>query len=249
MTSGQLRIGADVGGTFTDVVFMDEAGNVRTHKVLSTPPNFEQAVLNGISTLLEGAGGSPSDADGPRGNGAASPTISSGETKAGSITAVCHGTTVATNAVLEHRGAKTALVTTRGFRDVLEIRRVRAPQIYDLFFEKPKVLVERRLRFELTERVTATGEVLAPVAENELAVIAARLRAEGVESVAVCLLHSYAFPAHEQQVGRALRGRLPGVPVSLSCEVVRELREYERTATTAVNAYVRPVMERYLADL
>jgi N-methylhydantoinase A len=222
----QYRLAADVGGTFTDLVMLDDRGGVWTRKVSSTPPHFEKGVLDGIAQVLAQAG-APGSA----------------------VSTVCHGTTVATNAVLEHRGARTALVTTRGFRDVLEIRRVRAPQIYDLFFEKPKVLVERRLRFELTERVTAGGEVLAPVAEDELAVIAERLRAEEVESVAVCLLHSYAFPEHEQQVGRWLRERLPGVPLSLSCEVVRELREYERTATTAVNAYVRPVMEQYLADL
>src|SRR6185503_112777 len=125
-------------------------------------------------------------------------------------------------------GAKTALVTTRGFRDVLEIRRVRAPQIYDLFFEKPKVLIERRLRFEITERMTPSGEVLAPIQEEEVHELAGKLKAEGIESVAVCLLHSYAHPQHELVVGRILRERLPGVSVSLSCEVVREIREYER---------------------
>jgi N-methylhydantoinase A len=226
MTPAEFRIAADVGGTFTDLVIIDDRGGVWTRKVPSTPPHFEQAVLEGVGQLMTQAA-APGSA----------------------VTSVCHGTTVATNAVLEHRGARTALVTTRGFRDVLELRRVRAPQIYDLFFEKPKVLVERRLRLELSERVSASGEVLAPVAENELAEIARRLLAEDVKSVAVCLLHSYAHPAHEQLVGRALRERLPGVPVSLSCEVVREMREYERTATTAVNAYIRPVMERYLAEL
>ena len=222
----ELRIAADVGGTFTDLVMIDGLGRVWTRKVPSTPPHFEQGVLGGIHQLLTEAGAT----------GAA-------------VSSVCHGTTVATNAVLEHRGAHTALVTTRGFRDVLELRRVRAPQIYDLFFEKPKVLVERRWRLELSERIMPDGEVLTAVAEDELAAIADRLRAEGIESVAVCLLHSYAHPKHEQQVGRVLRELLPGVPISLSCEVVRELREYERTATTAVNAYVRPVMQRYLADL
>src|SRR5262249_53623497 len=160
-----------------------------------------------------------------------------------------HASTVATNAVLEHRGARTALLTTRGFRDVLELRRIRAPQMYDLFFEKPRPLVERYLRFELGERISAQGEVLAPVDEQELQQIVRRLRDEAVESVAVCLLHAYAFPDHERRVGDFLREHLPGVPVSLSSDVLRERKEYERTATTVVNAYVRPVVERYLGAL
>jgi N-methylhydantoinase A len=221
-----FRIAADVGGTFTDLVMIDQAGGVWTRKLPSTPPAFEHGVLHGIDPLLKQAA-APGSA----------------------VSTVCHGTTVATNAVLEHRGARTALITTRGFRDVLELRRVRAPQIYDLFFEKPRVIIDRRLRLELTERMSATGEVLVPIAESELAALTAQLRAESVESVAVCLLHSYAFPAHEQQVGRYLRTHLPGVPVSLSCEVLREQREYERTATTAVNAYIRPVLGQYLAEL
>lgn len=221
-----MRVAADVGGTFTDLVMLDGAGSVWTRKVPSTPPHFERGVLEAIEQMLAEAGFSGS-----------------------SVATVCHGTTVATNAVLEHRGALTALITTRGFRDVLELRRVRAPQIYDLFFDKPKILIERRLRLELTERMSASGEVLAPIAQEELAAIAEQLEREQVESIAVCLLHSYAHPQHEEAVGRFLRQRLPRIPVSLSCEVVRERREYERTATTAVNAYVRPVMERYLADL
>src|SRR5262252_8989589 len=129
-----VRIGADVGGTFTDVILLDARGGLRVHKVPSTPPDFEQAVLRAVEHLLRSAGLAGAD-----------------------VAEVAHGTTVATNAVLEHRGARTALITTRGFRDVLELRRVRAPQIYDLFFEKPKPLIERRLRFELTERITAAG--------------------------------------------------------------------------------------------
>src|SRR4051795_2138526 len=141
-----IQIGADVGGTFTDVVVMDAAGRVWTHKHLSTPPDFQEAVLRSVAYLL-------GELEAP-GKG---------------VTAVAHGTTVATNAVLEHRGARTALITTRGFRDVLELRRIRAPQIYDLFFDKPRPLVDRRLRFEMNERVGAAGEVLAPVSEAELA--------------------------------------------------------------------------------
>ncbi len=218
-----LRIGADVGGTFTDVVLIDANGNLWTHKVPSTPPNFEQAVLNAIEHLLR-----TTDAAGT------------------SVSEVAHGTTVATNAVLEKRGAKTALITTKGFRDVLELRRIRAPQMYDLFFEKPEALVERYLRFELTERISASGEILTPLSESELSRLKEKLEKEAVESVAVCTLHAYAFPQHENIVGDFLRTELPDVPVSLSSEVLPERKEYERTATTVVNAYVRPVMQRYL---
>ena len=218
-----MRIGADVGGTFTDVVLIDVSGNIWTHKVPSTPPDFERAVLNAIEHLL-------------RTTDAAGATVSE----------VAHGTTVATNAVLEKRGAKTALITTKGFRDVLELRRIRAPQMYDLFFEKPEALVERYLRFELTERISASGEVLTPLSETELWQLLEELEKEEVESVAVCTLHAYAFPQHENMVGDFLRAQLPDVPVSLSSEVLPERKEYERTATTVVNAYVRPVMQRYL---
>ena len=218
-----MRIGADVGGTFTDVVLIDASGNLWTHKVPSTPPDFERAVLNAIEHLL-------------RTTDAAGTTVSE----------VAHGTTVATNAVLEKRGAKTALITTKGFRDVLELRRIRAPQMYDLFFDKPEALVERYLRFELTERISATGKVLTPLSESELWRLKEELEKEAVESVAVCTLHAYAFPQHENAVGDFLRAQLPNVPVSLSSEVLPERKEYERTATTVVNAYVRPVMQRYL---
>ena len=226
MTEGAVRIGADVGGTFTDVVLIDGGGRVHTHKAPSTPPDYERGVLDAVAHLLETAG-----------------------TGGGQVRQVAHGTTVATNAVLERRGARTALVTTRGFRDVLELRRIRAPQIYDLFFTKPPPLVERSLRIEVGERMAADGQVLEPLAEPALGELVDRLRSEAVESVAVCLLHSYAYPAHEQAVGERLRRDLPGVPVSLSCEVLPERKEYERSATTVVNAYVRPVMERYLQSL
>ncbi len=218
-----MRIGADVGGTFTDVALIDASGNIWTHKVPSTPPDFERAVLSAIEHLLR-----TTDATGT------------------TVSEVAHGTTVATNAVLERRGAKTALITTKGFRDVLELRRIRAPQMYDLFFEKPQALVERYLRFELTERISASGEVLTPLSESELWHLKEELEKERVESVAVCTLHAYAFPQHENAVGDFLRAQLSDVPVSLSSEVLPERKEYERTATTVVNAYVRPVMQRYL---
>ena len=224
--NGRVRVSADVGGTFTDVVLVDGRGSVWTHKVPSTPPDFERAVLDAARLLLERSG-----------------------TAASEVGEVAHGTTVATNAVLERRGARTALVTTGGFRDVLELRRIRAPQIYDLFWDKPPQLVERGLRLELSERVAADGEVLRPLVEDELRTVRERLLGEEIESVAVCLLHSYAHPGHEQAVGDFLTRELPGVPVSLSHQVLPERKEYERTATTVVNAYVRPVMKGYLGAL
>ena len=229
-TPGTLRIGADVGGTFTDVVVIDARGKLSRQKIPSTPPDFETAVLGAIENLL-------------------SVTHQDGLQDGHQVTAVAHGTTVGTNAVLEHRGARTALITTAGFRDVLELRRIRAPQLYDLFFDKPDPLVPRYLRLEIAERVSAAGEQLVAPQHADLAALVERLKTEDVESVAVCLLHSYAYPEHEQTVGRFLREQLPNVPVSISCEVLRERREYERTATTVVNAYVRPVMEGYLANL
>ena len=238
-----MRIGADVGGTFTDVVLIDANGNIWTHKVPSTPPDFERAVLNAIEHLLHTTDATPLRRR--ERQGSPSPPPLSGRSGT-TVSEVAHGTTVATNAVLERRGAKTALITTKGFRDVLELRRIRAPQMYDLFFDKPEALVERYLRFELTERISASGEVLTPLSESELWHLKEELEKEAVESVAVCTLHAYAFPQHENAVGDFLRAQLPDVPVSLSSEVLPERKEYERTATTVVNAYVRPVMQRYL---
>lgn len=224
--SAAVRIGADVGGTFTDVVLIDEQGRLWTHKVPSTPPDFDRAVLLATQHLLRVSG-----MDGSL------------------VREVAHGTTVATNAVSEQRGARTALITTRGFRDVLELRRVKAPQLYDLSFEKPPTLIERHLRLEASERVSADGEVLVPLAHDELGKLVDRLRKEDVESLAVCFLHAYAYSDHERSVGDFLKRHLPDVPVSLSHEVLPERREYERTATTVINAYVQPLMQRYLGSL
>jgi N-methylhydantoinase A/oxoprolinase/acetone carboxylase beta subunit/N-methylhydantoinase B/oxoprolinase/acetone carboxylase alpha subunit len=211
------RVGADVGGTFTDVVVSD-GGRLTFTKVLSTPPAYDRAVVDAVQSL-------------------------------GGADEVVHGTTVATNAVLELRGALTAVVTTEGFRDVLELRRMRMPHLYDTFWSKPPPLVERRLRFEVAERVLADGTVRTPLDVAEARAVAAQLRDAGVESVAVCLLHAHLHPAHEQRLGAILREELPGIPVSLSSEILREQQEYERTATTVVNAYVRPLMARYVDEL
>jgi N-methylhydantoinase A len=214
------RVGVDVGGTFTDLIVRHEDGTTEIKKVLSTPPDYDLAIIRAVTDMLE----SESDP----------------------VTEVVHGTTVATNAVLERRGALTALVTTAGFRDVLELRRLRIPHMYDPFWRKPPPLVERRLRFEVDERRAVDGSVLIPLDETEVRAVADRIRDEQAESVAVCLIHSYLYPETEERVGTILREELPTTVLSLSTEILREQREYERSATTVVNAYVRPLMASYL---
>ena len=219
--AGRARVGVDVGGTFTDVILHEAGGRVRVHKLLSTPPTYDRAVVEAISGLT-----------GPAANGG--------------VAEVVHGTTVATNAVLQRLGAETALVTTRNFRDVLELRRLRIPHMYDLFWRKPPPLVERRLRFEVSERMAADGTVVEALDEDGVREVAARLRELGIDSVAVCFLHSYLYPEHEQRTGAILAEELPAATISLSSEILREQREYERSATTVVNAYVRPLMSSYI---
>ena len=219
MNEALPRAGVDVGGTFTDVVLRHGDGRARVRKVLSTPPRYERAVVEAIGELAAGAA---------------------------PLAEIVHGTTVATNAVLERRGSVTALVTTAGFRDVLELRRLRLPHMYDLFWRKPAPLVARRLRFELAERVTADGTVLRPLDEEEARSLARRLRELGVESVAVCFLHSYVSPGHELRFGEILAEEHPAASISLSSQILREQREYERSATTVTNAYVRPLMGSYI---
>ena len=221
------RVGADVGGTFTDVIVEGPDGRTAALKVLSTPPSYDEAVTAAVDALV---GASPDSALHP-------------------VDQVIHGTTVAANAILERRGARLAMVTTEGFRDVLELRRVRMPHLYNPFWRKPPPIVERRLRFEIGERMLADGTVHRPVDEDEVRKVAARLREEQVEAVAVCLLHAHKHPAHEEQAARVLRRELPGVHVVLSSEVLREQNEYERSATAALNAYVIPIMASYLRDL
>jgi len=216
------RVGVDVGGTFTDVILHEAGGRVRVHKLLSTPPTYDRAVVDAISGLMGPAASNSGVAE------------------------VVHGTTVATNAVLQRLGAETALVTTRHFRDVLELRRLRIPHMYDLFWRKPPPLVERRLRFEVTERMAADGAVVEPLDEAEVRTVAAHLRELGIDSVAVCFLHSYLYPEHEERAGAILGEELPEATISLSSEILREQREYERSATTVVNAYVRPLMSSYI---
>jgi N-methylhydantoinase A len=219
------RVGIDIGGTFTDLIMEDaETGARFISKVLTTPKDPSVGAIQGLRELL--------DARGIRG---------------GDVSHVIHGTTLVTNALIERKGARTALVTTRGFRDVLEMGREKRYDIYDLFLEMPEPLVHRPLRFEVTERLLADGSVHTPLDETEARDVAHRLVAAGVESVAVCFLHSYRAPAHERRMGEILAEVAPQLPVSLSVEVIPELREYERLSTTTCNAYVMPLMKRYLS--
>jgi N-methylhydantoinase A len=216
------RIGFDVGGTFTDFTLEGE-GRLRHLKVASTPDDPARAIAEGLSQLLTENAIAP-----------------------GAVVFVAHGTTVATNMVIERRGARTGLITTRGCRDILEIGRQTRPALYDYTVPKPEPLVPRRRRLEVTERLDSSGAVVRPLDEAELAEAVERLLADGVEAVAVCYLHSYANPAHEALSREMLAAKAPQVFVSLSSEVLPEFREYERFSTTVLNAYVGPRMAAYL---
>jgi N-methylhydantoinase A len=222
-----VRIGIDIGGTFTDFLLVDAAtGAFAVHKVLTTPSDPSLAVLDGLSTLLTQAG-----------------------VAAGDVGQIVHGTTLVTNALIERKGAVTGLLTTTGFRDAIEIGREHRYDLYDLFIDLPKPLVPRYLRLEIDERILADGSVHRPVAETEVRSRVDELRAQGVEAIAVSLLHSYQNPDHERAVGRVLEEYAPDMVVSLSSDVVPEIREYERTSTTIANVYTRPVVARYLNRL
>lgn len=222
----RYRLGIDIGGTFTDIVLLGEDGVVQTKKILSTPDDYSRAIEEGTRALLA-------------------------ETKiaADAITEVSHGTTVATNAIIERKGVRVALVTTQGFRDILEIARYRAPQLYDVFFRKPEPLVERRLRFQVPERMAASGEVVTPLDADAVHTVADQCVAEDVDAVAICFINAYANGAHEEEAAALFRARYPDLPVTVSSELVPQIQEYERTSTTVVNAYIRPVIERYARKL
>src|SRR5579872_7077633 len=219
-----FRAGVDIGGTFTDIVLLGEGGERYTKKVSSTVDDYARAIVDGLSALLDEVGG-------------------------GRIVELLHGTTVASNAILEHKGAKTGLITTRGFRDVLEIRNLRMPRLYDMSWTKPPPLVERRLRVEVDERVNAQGGIDRPLDDDSVERAVRFLVREGVEAIAICLLHSYLNPAHELRVKEIAERRAPGLILCTSAEVLPIINEYERTSTTVINAYVRPIVERYLGRL
>src|SRR3954447_19298780 len=221
-----FRAGVDIGGTFTDIVLLGDRGERYTKKVSSTVDDYARAITDGLSQLL-------AEIDG----------------EAHGIVELLHGTTVASNAILEHKGAKTGLITTKGFRDVLEIRNLRMPRLYDMSWTKPPPLVERRLRTEVDERVNAEGGIDRPLDEASVEHAARFLVEQGAEAIAVCLLHSYLNPAHELRVKEIVAGIAPDITLCASAEVLPVINEYERTSTTVINGYVRPTVERYLNRL
>src|SRR5215470_6531154 len=219
------RLGVDIGGTFTDVAL--EFGDRRwSAKILTTPEAPERAVIDVIRRVLAEAGLRPAD-----------------------LSIIIHGTTLATNAIIERKGAKTALLTTEGFRDTIEIRHENRFEQYDVNIDLPPPLVPRRLRFPVKERVDARGRVLVPLDEAGVSSVADRLAAFGIEAVAIGFLHSFTNPAHEGRAGEILAERLRGVAITLSSDVSPEMREYERFSTACANAYVQPLIGRYLANL
>ncbi len=222
-----IRIAFDIGGTFTDFVLADGAtGTLHFHKIPTTPRDPAEAVLAGLEDLLRHCGVAP-----------------------GNVSGLLHATTVATNAILERKGARTALITTEGFRDVLIIGRQKRYDTYDMYLEKPVPLVRRRDIFEARERVLQDGTVELALDTSALDAVLERIAAENYELVAVCLLHSYAAPAHEQAIGKRIAARLPGASVSLSSDVSPKYREYERASTAVANAYIKPIVSRYVGRL
>lgn len=221
------RLSVDVGGTFTDIVLFDETTKtIYATKVLSTPKDQSIGLIEGIKKICSQVGIDYSE-----------------------INYFIHGTTVATNALLESKGAKTALITTEGFRDVFEIGRQRRPDIYNFWVKRNKPPVPRHLVYEVKERVLFDGTVEKALDEDDARSVVKKIREEGVESVAVCLLHAYKNNANEKALRRILEEELPGIPLSISCEVLPEIREYERTCTTAVNAYLMPKVQKYINNL
>ena len=224
--SPRFRAAVDIGGTFTDIVLLDADGRRHVKKVSSSVEDYARAIVDGLREVFEETGLTGRD-----------------------VIEVLHGTTVASNALLELRGARTGLITTRGFRDVLEIRRLRMPRLYDLTWEKPPTLVERRLRVEVNERIDARGAVQQPLDDGDVERALDVLLAQGIEALAVCLLNSWANPAHEERIRTLARRRAPGLPLCISSDVLPEIKEYERTSTTVINTYVLPIVRRYLATL
>ena len=221
----QARLAADIGGTFTDIAIEAEDG-LSTCKVLTTPEAPEEGVFNGIQRALEDTGLAPAD-----------------------FALIIHGTTLATNAIIEHKGARTAMIVTEGFRDAIEIAYENRFEQYDIYMDKPLPLVPRALRFGVTERMDARGNVLIPLDEASLGRVVESLNREAVESVAVALMNSYAASRHERLIADHLSSALPDLSVSLSSEVSPEIREYDRWSTAVANAYVQPLMSSYLGRL
>ncbi|HEY1504187.1 MAG TPA: hydantoinase/oxoprolinase family protein, partial [Stellaceae bacterium] len=221
--SEQLRLAADIGGTFTDVAVFDEgSGKLNFGKALSTPKHLVEGINNGVA-------------------------------KAGadykSVGLLLHGSTVGINTILERRGAKTALIITKGFRDIYEIGRINRPDSYNLFFQKHEPLVERALRFEVNERILADGEVEQPLDDKEIEALGDHLAGLGMEAIAILFLHCYRRPDHEQRAKAILQKRHPNIFVSASHELSQEYREFERCSTVVANAYIGPIVDRYVGGI
>src|SRR5215831_12920414 len=228
-TLGKYRVTVDTGGTFSDFVCLDEdTGAISITKLPATPDEPSRAILNGIETLT---------ADGVH---------------SADITFFCHGTTVGTNALLEGKGARTGLLVTEGFRGIYEVGEQARPYgaaLFDVMFDKPAMLVPAHLTGEVRERIDYRGTVLRALDEGALRERVRALAAEHVESIAVCLLFSFLHPAHEARVGEIVREEMPDLSVSLSSEVLPQIREYHRLSTTVINAYLQPILARYVAQL
>ncbi len=223
----RFQLGVDIGGTFTDFALIDStSGKISVNKTLTTPPDPSEAILNGIKELLEREG-----------------------FKLSQIDILIHGTTLATNALIERKGAKTALITTQGFRDIIEMRRETRYDLYDLFIDLPEPVVPRYLRFGVRERIDKDGKIITPVDETQLIQIIDKMLKENVESIAICFLHSYANPINEKKAGEVIAKKEPSFSISLSNEVAGAIREDERFSTTTINAYIKPLAERYMRNL
>jgi N-methylhydantoinase A len=220
------RVGVDIGGTFTDIVLLGSDGTIHTKKISSSVDNYARAIVDGLAEVFVEAG-----------------------LKGSAIEEIRHGTTVASNAILEHKGARVGLITTKGFRDVLEIRTLRMPRLYDITWQKPVPLIERYLRKVVDERIDALGKVERPLEPQDAERAVDELLAEKVEAIAVCLLNSFTNPAHELAIKEIVRRKAPNLPLSVSYEVLPEIKEYERTSTVVINAYVMPVVASYLRAL
>ena len=221
-----IRIGIDSGGTFTDAVLVTDKGQVKITKTPSTPKDPSEGVFNALTKI-----------------------IGQSEFSSGDVSTLIHGTTVATNALLEYKGVKTGLLLTSGFKDILGIIRQDRPKMYDFFERRPEPLVPRQLRFEVDERMDFGGSVIKELVDNEIIGIIERLKNLNIKAVAVCFLHSYANPAHEIRVKELFNKHYPEANISLSCEILPEIREYERMSTAVVNAYVMPIIDQYIKKL
>jgi N-methylhydantoinase A len=226
VSTAGVRIGIDVGGTFTDLVLCLPDQTIFVNKTSTTPADPGEGVIQGLQSVLKAAGVAPAH-----------------------VGEIVHGTTVASNTILQKSGARTGVLATKGFRDVLEIARIRTPGMFDLAWDKPEPLAPRRYRLEVTERIAADGAIVTPLVEADVIAAGRRFAAEGVASVAIAFINSYANPAHEIAAERLLRAHFPALLVTASTSVLPEMKEYERTSTTVVNAYILPAMQAYLRRL